>query len=75
MRKAGKVIRPEGRNYRELPKEQWSISQKINNARRGEFEAKAKQGGYHVCVDMSFYDVMKEKARGSLVQQVPYNAA
>lgn len=70
MRKAGKEIPAEGKNWRDLPPEQWSVSQKIRMAKRKEFEDLAIAGDYRVCVDMSFDDLMLEKARASLVQQV-----
>lgn len=70
MRKEGKEILPEGKNWRDLPPEQWSVSQKIRMAKREEFKELANAGGYRVCVDMSFDDLMVEKARASLVQQV-----
>lgn len=70
MRQAGVEIPEPGKNYRDLPREQWSVSQRIRNAKREELEALIKEGGYRVCVDMAFEDVMGEKARASLVQQV-----
>lgn len=74
MREAGVAIPSVGTNYRDLPKDQWSVSQKIRNAKREEFDALASSGGYRVCIDMAFDDVMVDKARASLVQQVPNNA-
>lgn len=71
MRQAGLDMPTQGKNYRELPKEQWSVSQKIRDAKRGEFETLVKEGGYRVCVDMAFENFMVEKAQASLVQQVP----
>lgn len=71
MREAGVEIPAVGTNYRDLPREQWSVSQKIRNAKREEFEALSREGGYRVCVDMAFDDLMLEKARASMVQQVP----
>ena len=71
MREAGVEIPAVGTNYRDLPKDQWSVSQKIRHAKREEFEALSRKGGYRVCVDMAFHDLMVEKARASLVQQVP----
>ena len=71
MRAAGIEIPAVGTNYRDLPRDQWSVSQKIRNAKREEFEALSQEGGYRVCVDMAFEELMVEKARFSLVQQVP----
>lgn len=70
MRKEGQEIPVAGTNYKELPQEQWSVSQRIRNAKRMEFETLSKEGGYRVCIDMAFDDLMLEKAQASLVQQV-----
>lgn len=59
-----------GANYRDLPREQWSVSQKINHAKRLEFEEKSTAGGYRVCIDMAFDHLMLEKAQASVGQQV-----
>lgn len=70
MRKEGKELPAEGKNWRDLPPEQWSVSQRIGMAKRTEFVDLVNEGGYHVCVDMSFDNLMEEKARASMVQQV-----
>lgn len=70
MRKEGQAIPVAGTNYKDLPQEQWSVSQRIRNAKRMEFETLSKEGGYRVCIDMAFDDLMLEKAQASLVQQV-----
>ncbi|CAM9754255.1 unnamed protein product [Ectocarpus sp. 4 AP-2014] len=72
MRKEGQEIPMAGTNYKDLPQEQWSVSQRIRNAKRMEFETSSKEGGYRVCIDMAFDDLMLEKAQASLVQQVLY---
>lgn len=69
MRKEGREPPVAGANYRDLPREQWSISQKINFAKRQEFEEKSAASGYRVCIDMAFDDLMLEKAKTSLRQQ------
>lgn len=74
-RKEGREIPAAGANYRDLPREQWSVSQKINHARRAEFEEKSTQGGYRVCIDMAFDDLMLEKAQASVGQQVTQGQA
>ncbi len=71
MRKEGREPPVDGTNYRDLPREQWSISQKINFAKRQEFQEKSAASGYRVCIDMAFDDFMLEKAKTSLRQQVP----
>lgn len=70
MRKEGLEIPPAGTDYRALPREKWSVSQRIREAKRQEFEALSRDGGYHVCFDMAFHSLMLEKAQASLVQQV-----
>lgn len=70
MRQAGQDIPAMGKNYRDLPQEKWSVSQRIRHAKREEFEELVTLGGYRVCVDMAFEDLMVDKARASLVQQV-----
>lgn len=70
MRKAGVEIPADGKLWRDLPPEQWSVSQKIRWAKRKEFQELAQSGGYRVCVDMAFDDLMPENARASMVQQV-----
>lgn len=70
MRKEGLEIPTAGVDYRALPKEQWSVSQRIRDAKRQEFEKSSTEGGYRVCFDMAFDDLMLEKAQASLVQQV-----
>ena len=69
-RKEGRELPSAGANYRDLPPEQWSVSQKINHSKRLEFEEKSTQGGYRVCIDMAFDDLMLEKAQASVGQQV-----
>eukprot|EP00752_Nemacystus_decipiens_P017701 g15870.t1 len=71
-RKEGRELPSAGSNYRDLPREQWSVSQKINHDKRLEFEEKSIEGGYRVCIDMAFDDLMLEKARASVGQQVMY---
>lgn len=70
MRKEGLEIPTAGVDYRALPKEKWSVSQRIRDAKRQEFEELSTGGGYRVCLDMAFDDLMLEKAQASLVQQV-----
>lgn len=70
MRKEGREIPVDGKDYRDLPQEQWSVSQKIRHAKRQEFEALSTAGGYRVCIDMAFDELMLKKAQASLVQQV-----
>lgn len=70
MRQAGEEIPAVGTLWRDLPPEKWSVSQKIRMAKKKEFDDLANSGGYRVCVDMSFHDLMVDKARASLVQQV-----
>lgn len=70
MRQAGHEIPATGTLWRDLPREQWSVSQKIRMAKKTEFEELAHSGGYRVCVDMAFDHLMPEKARASMVQQV-----
>lgn len=70
MRKAGIEIPQTGKLWRDLPPEQWSVSQRIRMAKKKEFEDLARGGGYRVCVDMAFEHLMLKKARASTVQQV-----
>lgn len=70
MRKAGVGVPAEGKLWRDLPPEEWSVSQKVRMAKKRDFEDLARGGGYRVCVDMAFEELMAERARASLVQQV-----
>lgn len=70
MRKEGREIPVDGTDYRDLPQEKWSVSQRIRHAKRLEFEALSTEGGYRVCIDMAFDELMLAKAQASLVQQV-----
>ncbi|CAM9217653.1 unnamed protein product [Pylaiella littoralis] len=72
MRKEGREIPADGKDYRDLPQEQWSVSQRIRHAKRQEFEALSTEGGYRICIDMAFDELMLAKAQASLVQQVLY---
>lgn len=70
MRQAGVEIPSDGKLWRDLPPEQWSVSQRVRMAKKKEFENLVESGGYRVCVDMAFHELMPEKARASLIQQV-----